>query len=172
MVCTCACSHPLPSAAPRNQGTDCRSAHRWRRINADEFIEFLKRLIVAPSERSFSLSIVDPCIARRRRKPLLKLWAANYGCFFCLPIRPTAIQMSLCGNIRKPIPSAAWRSPARPTSNTSFDCLCAACKTTPEESARSISSTLRILCRVAERFRESFHEGGWNFYTVGRMPGH
>ena len=35
-----------------------------------------------------------------------------------------------------------------------------------------LSSTLRILCRVAERFRESFHEGGWNFYTVGRMPGH
>jgi hypothetical protein len=37
---------------------------------------------------------------------------------------------------------------------------------------RVLSSTLRILCRVAERFRESFHEGGWNFYTVGRMPGH
>jgi len=53
----------------------------------------------ALSERSFSLSIVDPRIARRRRKPSLKLWAANCGCFFCLPIRPTAIQMSLCGNI-------------------------------------------------------------------------
>ena len=36
----------------------------------------------------------------------------------------------------------------------------------------TLTSTLRILCRVAERFRESFHEGGWNFYTVRRMPRH
>src|ERR1019366_4215136 len=35
-----------------------------------------------------------------------------------------------------------------------------------------VTSTLRILCRIAERLRESFHEGGWNFYTVRRMPGH
>ena len=69
-------------------------------VNAYVFIEFLKRLIAAThSERSFSLSIVDPRIARRRRKLSLKLWAANCGCFFCLPIRPTAIQMSLCGSI-------------------------------------------------------------------------
>jgi uncharacterized protein YecT (DUF1311 family) len=36
----------------------------------------------------------------------------------------------------------------------------------------SLSSTLRNLCRVAKRFRESFHEGGWNFYTVRWMPRH
>src|SRR5664279_2081432 len=35
-----------------------------------------------------------------------------------------------------------------------------------------LSSTLRNLCRLAKRFRESFHEGGWNFYTVRRMPIH
>jgi Iron-sulfur cluster-binding domain len=35
-----------------------------------------------------------------------------------------------------------------------------------------LSSTLRNLCRVAKRFRESFHEGGWNFYTVRWMPRH
>ena len=35
-----------------------------------------------------------------------------------------------------------------------------------------LSSTLRISRRVAERFRESFPEGGGNFYTVRRMPRH
>jgi hypothetical protein len=36
----------------------------------------------------------------------------------------------------------------------------------------ALSSTLRISRRVAERFRESFPEGGGNFYTVRRMPRH
>jgi hypothetical protein len=35
-----------------------------------------------------------------------------------------------------------------------------------------LSSTLRILCRVAERFRESFQEGGWNFHAIRAVPGH
>jgi integrase len=42
------------------------------------------------------------------------------------------------------------------------------CPPTPHD----LSSTLRNLCRVAKRFRESFHEGGWNFYTVRWMPRH
>jgi len=35
-----------------------------------------------------------------------------------------------------------------------------------------LTSTLRVSRRVAERFRESFPEGGGNFYTVRRMPRH
>jgi hypothetical protein len=42
----------------------------------------------------------------------------------------------------------------------------------PGDKAGCLSSTLRNLCRVAKRFRESFHEGGWNFYTVRWMPRH
>jgi hypothetical protein len=34
------------------------------------------------------------------------------------------------------------------------------------------SSTLRILYRVAERFHESFTEGGWNFHVIPVVPGH
>jgi hypothetical protein len=34
------------------------------------------------------------------------------------------------------------------------------------------SSTLRILYRVAERFHESFAEGGWNFHVIPVVPGH
>jgi hypothetical protein len=33
-------------------------------------------------------------------------------------------------------------------------------------------STLRILYRVAERFHESFAEGGWNFHVIPVVPGH
>jgi hypothetical protein len=35
-----------------------------------------------------------------------------------------------------------------------------------------VSSTLRILYRVAERFHESFAEGGWNFHVIPVVPGH
>ena len=35
-----------------------------------------------------------------------------------------------------------------------------------------LSSTLRILYRVAERFHESFPEGGWNFHVIPVVPGH
>jgi hypothetical protein len=35
-----------------------------------------------------------------------------------------------------------------------------------------LSSTLRILYRVAERFHESFAEGGWNFHVIPVVPGH
>jgi hypothetical protein len=35
-----------------------------------------------------------------------------------------------------------------------------------------LSSTLRILYRVAERFHESFAEGGWNFHAIPVVPGH
>jgi hypothetical protein len=36
----------------------------------------------------------------------------------------------------------------------------------------ALSSTLRILYRVAERFHESFAEGGWNFHVIPVVPGH
>ena len=42
----------------------------------------------------------------------------------------------------------------------------------PQVLGRFLSSTLRVSRRVAERFRESFPEGGGNFYTVRRMPRH
>jgi len=32
--------------------------------------------------------------------------------------------------------------------------------------------TLRILYRVAERFHESFAEGGWHFHVIPVVPGH
>jgi hypothetical protein len=35
-----------------------------------------------------------------------------------------------------------------------------------------LNSTLRILYRVAERFHESFAEGGWNFHVIPVVPGH
>ena len=35
-----------------------------------------------------------------------------------------------------------------------------------------LSSTLRILCRVAKRLGESLHEGGGNFHSVQRIPRH
>jgi hypothetical protein len=35
-----------------------------------------------------------------------------------------------------------------------------------------LDSTLRILYRVAERFHESFAEGGWNFHVIPVVPGH
>ena len=35
-----------------------------------------------------------------------------------------------------------------------------------------LSSILRILYRVAERFHESFAEGGWNFHVIPVVPGH
>ena len=33
----------------------------------------------------------------------MKLWAENYGCFFCLPIRRIEIQMNWSGSISRPI---------------------------------------------------------------------
>jgi hypothetical protein len=36
----------------------------------------------------------------------------------------------------------------------------------------SLPAPLRILYRVAERFHESFAEGGWNFHVIPVVPGH
>ena len=68
-------------------------------VNASVFIEFLKRLI-AGAKRAIFL-IVDRGPAHRAKKTKLssRPWAGNYGCFFCLPIRRIAIQMSWCGSI-------------------------------------------------------------------------
>jgi len=68
-------------------------------VNADVFTEFLKRLI-AGAERTIFL-IVDrgPAHRAKKTKSFVETLGGNCGCFFCLPIRPTAIQMSLFGSI-------------------------------------------------------------------------
>jgi hypothetical protein len=40
-----------------------------------------------PDTPGYASSIAAWRIARRRPRRSLKLWAENYGCFFCLPIR-------------------------------------------------------------------------------------
>ena len=55
-------------------------------------------------------------IARRRPRRSLKLWAENYGCFFCLPIRRIEIQMNWSGSISRPIRLAAAQFRATRTS--------------------------------------------------------
>jgi hypothetical protein len=46
-------------------------------VNADVFIEFLKRLMIGATRPIFRR------IARRRPRRSSKLWAENYVCFFC-----------------------------------------------------------------------------------------
>jgi transposase len=64
-------------------------------VNADVFIEFLKRLIKGAEREIF----VTRLIARRKSALSCKRWAGNCACSFCLPIRRTATLTSWCGSI-------------------------------------------------------------------------
>ena len=76
-------------------------------VNAAVFIEFLKRLM-AGAKRAIFL-IVDRGPAHIAKKPELLSTAntADCGCFFCRPIRPTAIQTNWSGNTSRPTLLAA-----------------------------------------------------------------
>ncbi|MCI0736173.1 MAG: IS630 family transposase [Beijerinckiaceae bacterium] len=68
-------------------------------VNAGVFIEFLKRLNAGAKRAIFRIAHRGPAHRAKRQKPSSRPWAENYGCFFCLPIRQIAIQMSWCGSI-------------------------------------------------------------------------
>jgi transposase len=68
-------------------------------VNADVFIDFLKRLLIGATRKSFLIVDRVPLIAQRRPKPLLKRSAAVCGYFICRLIRQTGILMNWYGSI-------------------------------------------------------------------------
>ena len=68
-------------------------------VNAAVFIEFLKRLMAGAKRAIFLIVDRGPAhIAGRRPELLSTANTADCGCFFCRPIRPTAIQTNWSGN--------------------------------------------------------------------------
>ena len=68
-------------------------------VNADVFIEFLKRLIEGAEQKIFL--IVDRGPAHRAKKSACswKVLVGDYVCSFCLPMRPITIRTSWFGSI-------------------------------------------------------------------------
>ena len=67
-------------------------------VNADVFIEFLKRLLFGATRPIFLIVDRGPAHRSKKAKPLSKPWETNSNCFSCRPIRPIAIPMSSSGN--------------------------------------------------------------------------
>ena len=72
-------------------------------VNAAVFIEFLKRLMAGAKRAIFAAPPTLP----RRPELLSTANTADCGCFFCRPIRPTAIQTNWSGNTSRPTLLAA-----------------------------------------------------------------
>ncbi len=108
-------------------------------VNASVSIEFLKRLIAGTKRTIFDRG---PAHRAKKTKAFVETLAENCGCISYLLIRRSAIQLSWCGNIKKPIRLVAWQSAARTTSNARFVCRCDNCKMTPKKSSPSSKSHL------------------------------
>ncbi len=68
-------------------------------VNADVFIEFLKRLLVGATRRVFLIVDQARRTGRKRRRRLSQRLAAGCGCFPCRLTRRIAIPTSSCGSI-------------------------------------------------------------------------
>ena len=72
-------------------------------VNADVFIEFLKRLMVGAAHPIFLIVDRGPAHRAKKTKAFVETLVENYGYFFCLPIRRIEIQMNWSGSISRPI---------------------------------------------------------------------
>ena len=70
-------------------------------VNADVFIEFLKRLMVGATHPIFLIVDRGPAHRAKKTNAFVETLGENYGCFFCLPIRRIDIQMNWCGSISR-----------------------------------------------------------------------
>src|SRR5450631_1785629 len=68
-------------------------------VNADVFIEFLKRLLVGATRRIFLIVDRGPAHREKRPRPLSRRSAAGYGCSSCRLTRRTVIRTNSCGSI-------------------------------------------------------------------------
>jgi transposase len=87
-------------------------------VNADVFIEFLKRLMIGSRNKVFLIVDRGPAHLRRKPRHLSPVSAASCGCFIFRHIRRTETPMNWCGSISNPIPWAEPRSPASTTSES------------------------------------------------------
>ena len=87
-------------------------------VNADVFIEFLRRLLIGSKTGFLSSLTADLPMLRRRPRHLLQVLAAGFGCFIFRHIRRTKTRTNWCGNTSRPTPSGAPRSSASMTSKT------------------------------------------------------
>ena len=67
-------------------------------VNADTFIEFIKRLLVGAKRKIFLIVDGGPAHRAKRRKLLSKAYRVDCDCFFFLPIRRTGIRTSWYGS--------------------------------------------------------------------------
>ena len=67
-------------------------------VNADAFIEFIKRLLVGVKRKIFLIVDGGPAHRAKKTKAFVEACRENCGYFFFLPIRRTEIQTSWCGS--------------------------------------------------------------------------
>ena len=76
-------------------------------VNAAVFIEFLKRLMAGAKRAIFLIVDRGPAHIAKKTRAFVDSQPADCGCFFCRPIRPTAIQTNWSANTSRPTLLAA-----------------------------------------------------------------
>ena len=84
-------------------------------INADVFIEFLKRLLVGATSPIFLIVDRGPAHRAKKTERFVETLGGKLGCFFCPPIRRIVIPTSWCGSISRSTRSGGAPSKATQT---------------------------------------------------------
>ena len=85
-------------------------------VNADVFIEFVRRLLIGCENKIFLIVDRGPAHIAKKTKEFIPVSKAGFACFTFHRIRRTETRTNWCGSISKPIPSGARRSPVSVTS--------------------------------------------------------